>query len=250
MKIFDYKFLLTLGLCLIVYFLYREIDILTKRVATLEQSKEKNNIELINLPPPPSETNNEIIMKQIILDKSNAKQTEQQMVEKQMVEQQMVEQQMVEQQMVEEYSNDNNVNIYSHDNLHTNTNDHDTLMVESILNMVKDELDNNNIIEIDVNIEPVVSTNEVSEHNVHIVDKHNNEVEEPTLVEHIEESDNDSDMVLIKENTSNKLSLESLNKKKLDELQELASKYNIEINNENGKKKKKADLAEEIFNKQ
>jgi hypothetical protein len=236
MKIFDYKFLLTLGLSLIVYFLYREIDILTKRVATLEQStKEKKKIELIDLPPPPSETNNEIIMKKT--DQLN-------------VEQKMVEQQMVEQLMVEEYSNDNNVNIYSHDNLHTNTNDHDTLMVESILNMVKDELDNNNIIEIDINIEPVVSTNEVSEHHVYVVDKHNDEIEEPALVEQIEESDNDSDMVLIRENTSNKLSLESLNKKKLDELQELASKYNIEINNESGKKKKKADLAEEIFNKQ
>ena len=235
MKIFDYKFLLTLGLCLIVYFLYKEIDVLTKRVSVLEQStKAKNKIELIDLPPPPPEqqetNNNEMEMLKIILDKANSKNTEQ--------------------IMVEEYSNDNNVNIYSHDNLNTNTNDHDTLMVDSILNMVKEDLDNNNIIEVDIHVEQIdeISSTDQPEAN----DEAEQPKEQAPIVEHNEvvESDNDSDMVLIKENTSNKLSLESLNKKKLDELQELASKYNIEINNENGKKKKKVELAEEIFNKQ
>jgi hypothetical protein len=189
-----------------------------------------------------------------------------------------------EQRMVEEYSNDNNVNIYSHDNLNTNTNDHDTLMVDSILNMVKEDLDNNNI-EVDINVDETSSTEqteanddiehtdaeqpEFEQQKVEQSDAEQPEVEQPEveqpkaeqqlvkqpeeqpqLVEHLEASDNDSDMVLIKENTSNKISLESLNKKKLDELHELSLKYNIDINNENGKKKKKSDLAQEIFNKQ
>jgi hypothetical protein len=240
MKIFDYKFLLTLGLSLIVYFLYREMDILTKRVAELEKStKDKKKIEMIELPPPPPEENNnhEMEMLEIILQKANSKKSDQ--------------------QMVEEYSNDNNINIYSHDNLNTNTNDHDTLMVESIINMVKDDLENNNIAEIDIHfeqIEDTVSTNKTEE-ILEQPTKENENVEQTNEVveqnnEHIEQSENDSDIVLIKENTSNKISLETLNKKKLDELQELASKYNIDINNENGKKKKKSDLAQEIFNKQ
>ncbi len=38
-------------------------------------------------------------------------------------------------------------------------------------------------------------------------------------------------------------------KKKLDELYELAKKYDLNINTDSGKKKKKADLANEIFAK-
>ena len=56
----------------------------------------------------------------------------------------------------------------------------------------------------------------------------------------------DNDIELIKNVV---FSLDALNKKKLDELQDLALKYNIDIN-ENGKKKKKSILAQEIFNKQ
>jgi hypothetical protein len=222
MKLFDYKFLLTLGLCLIVYFLYREVDILTKRVIVLENGKkEKKTIELIELPP----NNEEIQMLDLMLDKPKHS----------------------EPKMVEEYSNDHHHDIYSHDNLHTNTNDNDTLMVESILNMVKDDI-TNNIAEVSVHIEQDDSEIEPEKSEDPPVNVENK------MVEHLEESDsndsNESNVVLIKDNVSNKISLETLNKKKLDELQELASKYNIDINYENGKKKKKSDLAQEIFNKQ
>ena len=41
--------------------------------------------------------------------------------------------------MVEEYSNEEiEHDIYSHDKLDTNTNEHDPLMVDSIINMIKD----------------------------------------------------------------------------------------------------------------
>ncbi len=211
MKLFDYKFLLTLGLCLIVYFLYREVDILTKRVVALENGrKEKKPIEIIELPPPPVNNNEQLQMLDITLDKIKPSTPK----------------------MVEEYSNDNhndnhNDNIYSHDNLHTNTNDNDTLMVDSILNMVKDDV--NNITEVSVHIEKIPELHDSG--NEH-------------------EYSEELNIVLIKDNVSNKISLETLNKKKLDELQELASKYNIDINYENGKKKKKSDLAQEIFNRQ
>ncbi len=237
MKLFDYKFLLTLGLCLIVYFLYREVDILTKRVVALENGrKEKKPIEIIELPPPPVNNNEQLQMLDITLDKIKPSTPK----------------------MVEEYSNDNhndnhNDNIYSHDNLHTNTNDNDTLMVDSILNMVKDDV--NNITEVSVHIEKIPelhdsgNEHEYSEESPSNLDK-NIEHEHDNLTNEVVEDSEELNIVLIKDNVSNKISLETLNKKKLDELQELASKYNIDINYENGKKKKKSDLAQEIFNKQ
>ena len=57
-KLFDYKFLITLGLSLIVYFLYKEVETLNKRIAVLE-SKTITPVlpkkKLIDLPPPPPE---------------------------------------------------------------------------------------------------------------------------------------------------------------------------------------------------
>ena len=120
-KLFDYKFLITLGLSLVVYFLYREVDILNKRIAALEKTgKETKPKIIIDLPSPPSEENIQSSNKLKINNINN---------------------------MVEEYSNENvgyneNVNIYSHDNLETNSNDQDSLMVDSILNMVKIDTSN------------------------------------------------------------------------------------------------------------
>ena len=57
-KIFDYKFLIILGLSLVVYFLYREVDFLNKRVAKLETNTlaiASVNPQMIDLPPPPSD---------------------------------------------------------------------------------------------------------------------------------------------------------------------------------------------------
>ncbi len=248
MKLFDYKFLLTLGLCLIVYFLYREIEILTKRVNALEKGTPDKKVNKIELPPPPPEENKMPSMLQLILDK--AKQSGP--------------------KMVEEYSNDNRDNIYSHDNLNTHTNEHDTLMVESILNMVKEDVhnaaevsNNEQVVEsssdeelievIDINQEtaqPVETNQEVSQ-PVETNQETSPPVENNQAITQQLENDSESDeIVLIKENVSNKLSLESLNKKKLDELYEIASKYDININNDAGKKKKKSDLVQEIFDKQ
>jgi hypothetical protein len=234
-KLFDYKFLITLGLSLVVYFLYREVDILNKRVNELENkpgSLTKKKKQLIELPEPPiNESHNtelKVHIEQIhkFIDKITPNKAKT--------------------NMVEEYSNEDVKNIYSYDNLHTNSNEQDTLMVESIINMTKQENTKqvDDIKTVPENVELTESSNyEINDspkENIHeeIVEQNNTEVE--TIDE------NNEELKL----TKNIMSLEILNKKKLDELQELAIKNNIDINYENGKKKKKVDLALEIYNKQ
>lgn len=174
-KIFDYKFLIILGLSLVVYFLYTEVDTLNKRVSKLELSNTqldvKNTKKQLELPPPPTESNDEI--------DGSVEET------------------------VEEYSNEETpVQVYSHDKLDTNTNDneHDTPLVESVINMVK--------------------------HSEH-------------------EEEQKEEVQIVKD----KQTVEQLLKLKLDELQAKATELEIDINNENGKKKRKVDLANDIFNK-
>ena len=62
MKLFDFKFLILLGLTLVVYFMYKEIDIQRERIQQLEDTyrrlldKDHNHEEedeVLSLPPPP-----------------------------------------------------------------------------------------------------------------------------------------------------------------------------------------------------
>ncbi len=107
-KIFDYKFLIILGLSLVVYFLYTEVETLNKRISKLELNNAQIEVTIpkkkIELPPPPTESESS------------------------------------EEETVEEYSNEETpVQVYSHDKLDSNTNehDHDTPLVESVINMVE-----------------------------------------------------------------------------------------------------------------
>ncbi len=241
-KVFDYKFLIILGMSLVVYFLYREVDTLNKRVSDLEKNKddddkkEKTKKKLIELPPPPPEENNNI------------------------------------NEMVEEYSNEEidhmNQKIYSHDNLDTNSeqsSEKDTMMIDSILNMVKPDntvaKNVENKLDISDNsseqVKQVEQTNQ-SEHSEHTEQsgqvgqdeqsENNTESLENDLVMDETSNKNNDELKLIKKNKT--FSLDALNKKKLEELQEIANNFGININNENGKKKRKADLAQDIFSKQ
>ena len=77
-----------------------------------------------------------------------------------------LEQPLEEKIMVEEYSNDNR--LYSHDNLNTYTNEHDSLMVESILNMVKEPIPDNiedEYIKVEKDEAPNETLNEIENHN-------------------------------------------------------------------------------------
>ena len=64
MKLFDFKFLILLGLTLVVYFMYKEIDIQRERIQRLEDLYKKlvdkdehvcdlENDDVLSLPPPP-----------------------------------------------------------------------------------------------------------------------------------------------------------------------------------------------------
>jgi hypothetical protein len=237
-KLFDYKFLITLGLSLIVYFLYREVEILNKRIIVLERTTKNETVvskKLIELPLPPQEEKK---------TKLN--------------------------EMVEEYSNEETVrnNIYSHDNLETNTNEQDTLMVDSILNMVKIDSNKTSISEHNTEQSSLLHSSSSSSEKEHVitpindklsssvsveVDAPNNEIvlspsEEEAREEEAREEEAREEELLVKL-VKTHLSLDALNKKRLDDLQELANNYNIDIHI-NGKKKKKSDLALEIFNKQ
>lgn len=83
MKIFDYKFLILLGLSLVVYFIYREVEYLRGKVDKLEkelkgkspdlvdftQPKAITNKPLLALPKPPGiETTQEITKPEIVLN--------------------------------------------------------------------------------------------------------------------------------------------------------------------------------------
>ena len=211
-KIFDYKFLIIIGLSLIIYFLYREVENLNKRVAKIETQNNSeiamnsNTHEMIELPPPPelssvssSESwDNAVVPYKINInnmndmnDMNDMNNEIMQTITKSII-QSINEEDVLDLNgsVEEEYSNENiqsNEQIYSHDGMDSNTNDNvDTLLVDSIVNMV----------------EPVIEVIET---------------------------------------------VENLLKHKLDELQEIASKMGISINI-NGKRKKKADLANEIYN--
>jgi hypothetical protein len=72
MKLFDFKFLILLGLTLVVYFMYKEIDIQRERIQRLEELYKKlvdkddhvcdleNEDDVLSLPPPPPQKNVEI----------------------------------------------------------------------------------------------------------------------------------------------------------------------------------------------
>jgi len=180
-KIFDYKFIIILGLSLIVYFLYREVELLNKRVSTLEMSSNNETdlmIEELELPPRPvSLTQPVLLVDSLLLPVS-----------------------------LNVLNEDEKVDVVQSE-AHSEAQD----IVQNIVN--EDEK---------VDLVQVV----VNEDNTNI-----------------EEYSNDNDQLI----EMTKFDLDVLLKTKLVDLQNIAEKYDININNSNGKKKKKVDLANEIF---
>jgi hypothetical protein len=216
-KVFDYKLIMMLGLSIVVYFLYREIEHLNKRLAEVEKSTQ--TIDLVPIKQEKTNDATEINTVEQVHNSLN---------------------EMNKHNTIEEYSNE----LYSHDKLDTNTNEHDPLMVDSIINMIKD--DKKEQIE---NNENQAENQDDNHKNQEIQeDDHNNKVDiqdVPVTMtnEHLIVSD-------VNDEVKESYALEYLNKCKLDELHVIANKINININLENGKKKKKADLAKEIFENQ
>ena len=116
MKFFDYKFILVLGLSMVVYLIYQELERLIKRVARLEQKinhgDPNNKISSEQLLPLP-----QLVGKNNIINvpiSTNSKIYNNQVIKK------------------VDYSNEGN--IYSND---TSANEQDTMLLESITNMTK-----------------------------------------------------------------------------------------------------------------
>ncbi len=219
-KVFDYKLLIMLGLSVVVYFLYREIEQLNKRLAEIEKSS--GNLKINKTPPKilaPPEPEQKTPQKETTNEKTP---------------------EINDGITVEEYSNHDD-NIYSHDKLDTNTNENDTVMIESITNMTQQvEQPVKQVIEL---VEPVEQHEQVIEPVIEpIIEQIEQPVEPVIEQEKTGEIEEQNDLIII-------TSVEMLCKKKLDELYELAKKYDLNINTDSGKKKKKADLANEIFAK-
>lgn len=169
-RVFDYKFIIILGLSLVVYFLYRELEALQLKVAAIEIPLSYNNDGTIE---EFSNESNKLVPQVKANDETSP-------------------------------SND----IYSHDNLNTNTNENDPMMVNSIENLVVPEV---------TQLQPT----------------------EPTeLTEPVEPSRPREEEKIINR----------LCKQKLLELQENAKNLNISLYNSTGNKLKKIELAQKIFN--
>lgn len=219
-RIFDYKFVIILGLSLIVYFLYREVEHLNKRVTGLENNMniekiENDIIEEIQLPLSPTQDVKNVLVKNVL-------------VKNDLVKNVLVNNVLVNNDnTVEEYSNEihqtsspvssasEEINIYSHDILNTNTNDIDSVGIESIINMAQENNINTNDI-----IDQIIS---------------------------VKNSPKEDELVSLESKENN---LENLMKLKLTELQYMATNMDISITVGDSKKKKtKSELANEIFNK-
>ena len=282
-KIFDYKFLIILGLSLVVYFLYREVEFLNKRVAKLETNTmaiegpaQGPKPQMIDLPPPPSDEDEYISS---ITEEINTNETFHDNQEKD--------------SSNKSFSNSPNRSSTKSSSKSSNSPKRsspkrsspnspnspnspkspikttiDNIIDRTIAETLHQSNDNklNNAI-----LMSTVNNNDENEELNPTAEELNGTVEEYSNenvnVEHIYSHDgldsntldNDSLMIdsivnMVKENDNmiceipqKKHTVESLTKMKLDELQEMATKLNININTENGKKKKKSDLASEIL---
>ncbi len=280
--------MLILGLSMVVYFIYREIEQINKRVVNLENKNAPQVIESLNnvnknfvlpLPLPPAPPKDSINIPISIdtysnlpknLNRNSNKNNEKLMG------------------TVEEYSNE--ILIYSNDMINTNTNEQDTLMVESIVDMTKKvETTTDTDSDSDINDESdsnsddpseTSSSDECSEHlsednssspldNSKIIAKSSSTVvvkvdspkkedqpetqpENKPEDQHEDQPENkpEEPVVISANKTSNTIQRSELSKMKVIELQEMAvaDKINIMIEGTN-KKKTKAQLVEEIFNK-
>ena len=290
-KIFDYKFLIILGLSLVVYFLYREVDFLNKRVAKLETNTiaiDKPKPQMIDLPPPPAEddenisstiedfvnnneeidntTNNNFRKSSERSSCSSPKSSPKQSSPKQSSPKQSSPKQSSSKQSSSKQSSSKRSSPKRSSPKQKSTIDIiiDRTIAETLHQSNDNKLDNairkstvNNNDEMEDlhgNGEELHGTvEEYSNENINVENIYSHDgLDSNTL-------DNDSLMVdsivnMVKDNDiceiqKTKQTVESLTKLKLDELQEMATKLNININTENGKKKKKADLASEIYNK-
>ena len=226
MKLFDYKFLILLGLTLVVYFMYRELIDVKKRIKEIEAKKENvieektpsNNLVDFQIPLPkkPELKNNDFLdlKEEISKPKEDIPSLNHNMVESS-------ESEQLEEHLVEQIA------IYSNDNENDKTNSY-SLGESSELISEDDNID----------------LPEVEE------EKELDEKKKIILVE----SEGDDKIDLFIENKDevkiNELTNSEFLKYKLNELQCFAEEYKIDIknNDKKGKKKTKVELANDLVN--
>ena len=243
MKFFDYKFILLVSLTMIVYFMYREIEHLNKRVLNLENNSNKVSVPLVNslpLPLPPVKQNT------VSIDTNNLN---------------------IKTGTVEEYSNE----IYSNDMGNSNQ----PTSVESIIDMTKPvdaigkkstdflssdcSTSTSDSVDHDINLDNTESESIILDNNNSSSDSNQPEQTQP---EQTQSEQTQSEQTQPKQTqphdqleqtksehqSENKTSKEDLLKKKLTELQELATKNNISLTLDGSTKKKtKMQLINEMI---
>ena len=249
MKLFDYKFLILLALTLVVYFIFREVLDLRKKIdklqsniddlsskKLLETNKESNPLPM-ELKPKPSNTF------QIPLPKKNVIKQPESPVKNQ--EQEILavpklihnklstveeSQQISESESIADSNNEERLAIYSNDN-HEDVAEEFSLDETSEIN-TQDIIDN--ISEDESNVESDKSCSSKKK-NLLV------EIEGADLNENIEIESNNS-------KSENKHTLSSLMRLKLNELQCLAEENKIEINNSTkNRKKTKTELSKDLL---
>lgn len=248
MKLFDYKFLILLALTLVVYFIFREVLDLRKKVNTLKDdleileknqqktiaNKPNNEIEdkpvfKIPLPKKKEEPRQLEVFENIVIDDKNEvchsplKTNKLPSIQE--------NNQVTESEVDEDSQNGERLAIYSNDN-HEEVDSYSLeesteLNTDEILNNLSDSLTKEEDNEKKKNLLVEIEGNDV---------KNNSELSDKISIEQLD----DKKLNLPIKNIA------SLMKLKLTELQCLAEEKSISINLQNGKKKTKSELAKEI----
>ena len=245
MKFFDYKFLILLGLTLVVYFLYREVEVLKKKIKKLDNNLIENNLNKksnndsnndvlqIELPPNPNEKESDNKNSDQILENNNSN-----------------ENNYIENVIQNDISNIEKpkIKVINIPLKLENKNENNNILKEEILNDTSSnsEEDNNDYSNTSEKLE-IYSNDDTENTESSIIESLEDIPKKKTEVESSERSDD-----RIEINKDPEIDLNTLLKNKLAELQDMAKNLDIIITKkENGKNKRKTklELAKEIVNK-
>ena len=240
MKFFDCKFILVLGLSMVVYLIYREVERLIKRVTKLEQRLNRDEpmkIEpLESFKPLPTLMKNEIS----VPISTNVRTFEPIQI-----------------------ANYNEGNIYSND---TSANEQDAMLIESITNMTKN-IDTETELEIETesgitsnSFIPTFSPEVDSDSDIIISDNDTpcKETQSPTetpspketIISRKETPSPPKEIFLpVVITTKHALNITNLSKTKITELQKIATSHGISITTDGNKKKTKVQLLQDLSGK-
>ncbi len=273
MKLFDYKFLILLGLTLVVYFMFREILDLKKKIETIEtnvdnvdkkvnsieyndkvnnkkvnkvsatqpkQLKQTNELEnkpIFQIPLPPKPTEKKFdFQPQIDVNEVNKLSTINESTNVTKTETDNVEESINEEENVEDVQEIEHLAIYSNDNDDTNEN----YSLDDTSELITDDI----ILSNNSSEEQICNNDDEKKKNLLVESEGDNDLNTPIDIlddkNSLEEKTDDSG--------GSDYTISNLMKHKLSELQCIAEGINISINNEErGKKKTKSELSNDIL---